>query len=178
MKKQHRYHRSKIFIYRTITASLPFIEVNLNLTSQQMLMLINGLKYVIPCQNQFSNQSTDQLVTKQYDKISTIIKNCLRDHRISTVDERAKQAFQTLKDILYKFQLKQLPRKLQLHAQHEYKTVQTIQSLLRRQRSDIIPFSERKGLPFEKCMYVCLSKPIRNELFYFRAFWGFDQTLL
>lgn len=103
-----------------------------------MLMFINGLKYIIPCQNRFSNQSTDQLITKQYDKISTIIKNCLWDHRISTVDERAKQAFQALKDILYKFQSKQLPRKLQMRAQREYKIVQTIQSLLRRQQSDII----------------------------------------
>jgi hypothetical protein len=137
-KKQHCYHRSKIFIYRTITASLPFIDVDLNLTSQQMLMFINGLKYIIPCQNQFSNQTTDELLTTQYDKISTIIKNCLWDHRISTADQRAKQAFQALKDILYQFQSKQLPRKLQMRAQREYKIVQTIQRLLCRQRSNII----------------------------------------
>ena len=46
-------HRSQIFIYRTITASLPFIEVDLNLTAQQMSMFINGLKYIIPCQKRF-----------------------------------------------------------------------------------------------------------------------------
>jgi hypothetical protein len=139
MKQHQCYHRSEIFIYKTISASLPFIEVDLKLTPMQMSMFINGLKYIIPCQNQFSHdQSIDQLITKQYDKISTIIKNCLWDHRISPVDERAKQAFQALKDILYKFQTKQLPRKLQLRAQREHKIVQTIQSLLRRQRSDII----------------------------------------
>ncbi|CAF1296249.1 unnamed protein product [Rotaria sordida] len=38
-------------IYTTITASLPFIEVDLNLSPQQMSMFINDLKYVIPCQN-------------------------------------------------------------------------------------------------------------------------------
>ena len=138
MKQQQRHHRSKIFIYTKITASLPFIDVDLNLTPQQMLMFINGLKYIIPCQNRFSNQSTDQLITKQYDKMSTIIKNCLWDHRIATADERGKQAFQALKDILYKFQSKQLPRKLQLRTQREHKIVQTIQKLLCHQRSNII----------------------------------------
>lgn len=73
-KKQHRYYRNKIFINRTITASLPFIDVDLNLSSQQMLIFINGLKYITPCQNQFFNQSTDELITTQYDKISTTIK--------------------------------------------------------------------------------------------------------
>lgn len=102
-------------------------------------MFINGLKYIIPCQNQFSKQqSIVELITKQYDKISTTIKNCLCDHQISTIDQRAKQAFQALKDILCKFQSKQLPRKFQLHAQRQYKIVQSIQSLLRRQRSNII----------------------------------------
>ncbi len=28
------------------------------------------------------------------------------------------------------------------------------------------------------CLFVCLSKPIRNELFYFKTFQSFDQTLL
>ena len=51
--KQQRGRRSNIFIYKTICAALPFIQVDLNLTPQQMAMFINGLKYIIPCQSQF-----------------------------------------------------------------------------------------------------------------------------
>jgi hypothetical protein len=130
-------HRSKTFIYRTITASLPFIEVDLNLTIQQMSMFINGLKYIIPCQKQFARKSIEQIVSKQYQNTSELIKRCLWDHRISTNDERAKQAFQALEHILPAFQLKKLPRKLTARAHHEHQLVQTVKRLLG-QRSDII----------------------------------------
>ncbi|CAF4900236.1 unnamed protein product, partial [Rotaria sp. Silwood2] len=88
-------------IYTTITASLPFIEVDLNLTPQKMSMFINGLKYVIPCQSRLSRKSIEQLVTEQYQRVSTIVKNCLNDHRLLTTDERAKHAFQTLGYLLH-----------------------------------------------------------------------------
>ncbi|CAF1054735.1 unnamed protein product [Rotaria sordida] len=55
-------------VYTTITASLPFIEVDLNLSPQEMSMFNNGLKYVIPCQSQFSSKSIEQLVSEQYQK--------------------------------------------------------------------------------------------------------------
>ncbi len=47
----------------------------------------------------------------------------------------------------------------------------------------IIPFSERKDYTaFKyggKCLkFVCPVKPIRNQLFYLKAFRGFDRTLL
>ncbi len=48
----------------------------------------------------------------------------------------------------------------------------------------IFPFSERKGYTAVKnclkfvCPSVCVSKPIRNELFYFSSFWCSDKTLL
>ena len=84
MKKQFRRRWNNIFIYTKITASLPFIEVDLKLTAMQMLMFINGFKYIIPCQNRlFSRQSINQIVTEQYQNISTIVKNCLNDHQMS-----------------------------------------------------------------------------------------------
>jgi hypothetical protein len=44
----------------------------------------------------------------------------------------------------------------------------------------IFPFSERKGYTAVKnCLkFVSLSKSIRNELFHFKVFRNFDQTLL
>ena len=93
--KQNFHHsrrrRSKIFIYTKITASLPFIEVDLNLTPQQMSMFINGLKYVITCQRQFSRRSMNEIMTEQYQKLSATVKDCLRDNSIVVTDQRAKQ---------------------------------------------------------------------------------------
>ena len=67
LKKQYDRHRSNVFVYKTITASSPFIEVDLKLSPQQMLMFIHGLKYVTPCQSRFSRQSIDDRVTEQYE---------------------------------------------------------------------------------------------------------------
>ena len=136
-KKQHDHHRSNVFVYKTITASSPFIEVDLNLTPQQMLMFIRGLKYIIPCQSRFSRQSVDELVTQQYQSISTTVKNCLQDHRMSITDERAKHAFSALQCLLYELHSQPVPKNLLRRAKHEYKIVRTIQHLLR-QRPDIV----------------------------------------
>jgi hypothetical protein len=137
MKKHHRRRRSSVFIYTKITASLPFIEVDLNLTSKQISIFINGLKYIIPCQSQFSRKSIDDIITEQYRTISKIVKDCLEDNRILTADQRARQAFQELEHIFHKCKSKKLPKKLKNRAQREYKLVQHIRRLIR-QRPDIV----------------------------------------
>ncbi|CAF5052148.1 unnamed protein product [Rotaria magnacalcarata] len=124
-------------IYTKITASLPFIEVDLNLTSKQMSMFIKGLKYVIPCQSRFSRKPIEQIVNEQYQNISTIVKNCLKDHYIPITDIRAKQAFQELKCLLSELYSKSIPRKLTIRAKREYKIVRSIQQLLHC-RTDIV----------------------------------------
>jgi hypothetical protein len=139
-KKQSRRHRrrSQIFIYKTITASSPFIQVDLNLTPQQMSMFINGFKYIIPGQIRLcSRKPTDEVIAEQYQNMSTIIKSCLKDHYIFVTDARAKQAFSTLERLLHDLYSKPLARKLLRRAQFEYRIVQSIQRLLR-QRPDII----------------------------------------
>ncbi|CAF1050666.1 unnamed protein product [Rotaria magnacalcarata] len=98
--RRRRRRRSNMSIYTKITASLPLIEVDLNLTSKQISMFIKGLKYVIPCQSRFSRKPIEQIVNEQYQNISTIVKNCLKDHCIPTTDTRVKQAFQELKTSL------------------------------------------------------------------------------
>ena len=138
MKKQsHRRRRSNIFIYKTITASSPFIEIDLKLTPAQMTMFINGFKYIIPSQSRFSRQPVNQILTEQYQKISSKVKDCLKDHRISIHDERTKQAFSAFERIINEFQFQKISKKLGRRAQHEYKIVRSIQRLLHR-RSDIV----------------------------------------
>ena len=64
MKKQHRHRRSNIFIYKTITASSPFIEIDLKLTPAQISMFIHGFKYILSCQSRFSRQSIDHIINE------------------------------------------------------------------------------------------------------------------
>lgn len=137
MKKQLN-RRSNIFIYRTITASSPFIEVDLQLTPQQMSMFIHGLKYIIPCQSRLSRKFIDQLVHEQYEQICQIVKECLKDHRMSSKDERAKQAFTALENLLYVTYSKQSSsRSLQRRARREFKTIKNVKSIMQ-QRPDIV----------------------------------------
>ena len=75
---------SNVFVYKTITASSPFIEVDLKLSPQQMLMFFHGLKYAVSCQSRFSRQSIDQRVTEQYESIT--LPSFL--HREQTQNER------------------------------------------------------------------------------------------
>jgi len=100
-------------------------------------MLIRGFKYVIPCQSQFSRQSIEHIISEQYQNISSIVKNCLKDHRIPIHDEHTKQAFSALQCIFSELQLHKLTNKLGRRAQYEYKIVRAIQRLLR-QRPDIV----------------------------------------
>jgi hypothetical protein len=100
-------------------------------------MFINGLKYVIPCQSRFGRKSIDEIISEQYQNLSTIVKDCLKDNRVLITDERAKQAFQVLEHIFHECKSKKLSKKLTTRVQREYKIVQYIKRLIR-QRSDIV----------------------------------------
>ncbi|CAF4314397.1 unnamed protein product, partial [Adineta steineri] len=83
-----------------------------------MSMFINGLKYIIPCQSRFSQKPIDDIITEQYKNVSTIVKDCLQDNRISTTDQLANQAFQALELIFQEYQSKNVSKKLKIRAQH------------------------------------------------------------
>lgn len=102
-----------------------------------MDMLINGLKYIIPYQSRFSRIPLEQRVTEEYENISTVVKGCLQDYRISLTDQRTKQAFQELKSIIHNVQSTQLPKRLQKRTKYQYKIVQSIQKLLQH-RPDVV----------------------------------------
>ncbi|CAF3146940.1 unnamed protein product [Rotaria sp. Silwood2] len=100
-RHHHRRRRSNIFIYTKITASLPFIEIDLNLTPQQMSMFINGLKYIRPCQIQYARRSIDEILTEQYQNISTIVKQYLNDNIILQIRAELEQRIvRSIQDIL------------------------------------------------------------------------------
>ncbi|CAF5162267.1 unnamed protein product, partial [Rotaria magnacalcarata] len=98
---------------------------------------MNGFKYITPCQSRFSRKSIDQIITEQYQKISSIVKDCLNDHRIPLHNEGAKKSFSVLESIFNHCQSQKVPEKLQRRAQHENKIIQSIKRLTCR-RSDIV----------------------------------------
>ena len=100
-------------------------------------MLINGFQYMIPCQCRFSGTPIDQIIAEQYQNVSTIIKDCLKDNPILITDQRAKQAFSALESIFKELQSRRISTRTRIRAQREYKLVKSIQCLLR-QRSDIV----------------------------------------
>lgn len=100
-------------------------------------MLNNGLKYVIPCQSRFSQVTSGEILKKQYLQVSNTVKDCLRDNKISTTNEHAKRAFLALQQVFFGLQNEKISKRLSSRAQHEYRTVRSIQRLLQ-QRPDIV----------------------------------------
>ena len=100
-------------------------------------MLINGLKYIIPCQSQFSRKSTDEVIKAEYERISAIVKKCLNNNQMSGTDAKAKAAFAALEQMMPDFYSKPLSRKLQQRAQREHRRMKRLRRLLR-SRPDII----------------------------------------
>ena len=139
-RKRSRSHhrRSNIYIHKTITASLPFIHVDLNLSPQQLSMINNGFQYVIPGQLRFSTRrSSTQILEEQFRTISTIVKSCLKDHYIFTADARAKAAFTALEHRLKDCYLKPWSKRSRRRAQRELSLMRSIQTILYR-RPDIV----------------------------------------
>ncbi|CAF1535766.1 unnamed protein product, partial [Adineta ricciae] len=138
-KRSHRRRRrrSEISIYKQITASTPFIQVDLKLTSAQMSMSMNGFKYVVPYQSQCSPKPIERILTDQYENTSFIVKNCLQDHRMSINNERSEMIFAQLRYVFKGLKSHKVPKKLTKRAQKEYQVVRSIRRLLR-QRPDIV----------------------------------------
>ena len=99
-------------------------------------MLMNGPKYILPCQSRFSRKSIDELVTSDFERLSTTVKKYLSNNCMSASDNRAQVAFRELKQMMTDLYSKPLSRKLHLRAQREHRQVKHLQKLLR-SRPDI-----------------------------------------
>ncbi|CAF3796518.1 unnamed protein product, partial [Rotaria sp. Silwood1] len=110
-------------------------------------MLSNGRKYIIPCQSRFSRQSMDEIAKREYEAISNTTKKSLDSNQMSITDERAKQAFPKLEQIINDIYSKPLPSKLYRRARREQRRVKRLQKLLHT-RPDIIVRRVDKGEGF------------------------------
>ncbi|CAF4117108.1 unnamed protein product [Adineta steineri] len=101
-------------------------------------MLMNGLKYIIPCQNRLSRQSKrKKIIEDTYDTISAKVMKCLGDNHTSIKDERANKAFSELKQLISDLYEKPLSRRLLRRARRQHKQIQRLQTFLS-SRPDII----------------------------------------
>ena len=116
---------------------MPFIEADLNLSSAQMAILMKGLIYITPCQSRFSRKSIDDIVTEQFVTLSKPVKGCLQDNGWLAREPKDKEAFPSLKDLLYQLQSSKLQRNLAIRVRREQKLVKSIQKLLCK-RPDIL----------------------------------------
>ncbi|CAF4741691.1 unnamed protein product [Rotaria socialis] len=123
-----------------MTSTIPIIDINIHLNLNELSMLKNGRKYIIPCQSYFNRQSRNDLAKTNYERISNIAKECIGKHQMSISDERAKVAFRELEQMIQELYTKPLSRKL-------YRIVKRLQKLIRTQ-SDIIIRRIDKGEGF------------------------------
>ncbi|CAF2073807.1 unnamed protein product [Rotaria magnacalcarata] len=130
-----------------MTSTMPFIDINIRLNLNELSMLKNGRKYIIPCQSYLNRQSRNDLAKKEYERISNIAKECIGKHQMSISDERAKQAFPELEKMIQELNTKPLSRKLYRRARREYHIVRRLQKLIHTQ-SDIIIRRIDKGEGF------------------------------
>ncbi|CAF3479434.1 unnamed protein product [Rotaria socialis] len=145
IKSHHR--RSNLFIYTKISSTLPFIEANIKLDVQPISILINGRKYVIPCQSYFSHKKRSEIAQKEYERISNIAKATIHNNQMSKTDERANKAFQELEQTMKDLYSKPLPSQLYRRARREHRRMKRLQTLLH-SRPDIIVRRIDKGEGF------------------------------
>ncbi|CAF3892197.1 unnamed protein product [Rotaria sp. Silwood1] len=123
-----------------------------------MSMLMNGFKYIIPCQSRLcSRQSINEIIHEQYQKIASTVKDCLNDHRIPIAGARTIQIFSELERTLHQLQSQKLSKVLGKRAQYEYKIVRSIQRLIHRRKDIVVRRTDKnkvfyigKAIDFER----------------------------
>ena len=89
-------------------------------------MLAYGPKYVPRCQSYFSLSSIDKIIVREFDRISSVIMNCLTMNCVSISDDRAKLFFGSLKHLIGQLYKEKLPLKLFRSVQREQLIVRNI----------------------------------------------------
>lgn len=130
-----------------MSSSLPFIDTNLNLSLESTSILIHNRKYILPCQNRFSRRPLNEIIKKEYERVSDDVKQSIGKNQMSVTDGRAKQAFPELEDMIENLYSKPLSPKLYRRARHEHRIVKRLQKLLH-SRPDIVVCRIDKGEGF------------------------------
>ena len=119
-------------IFSHIVPSSPIIEVACNLSSKQVSCLTNGPKYVPPCQSRFSRRPIDKIITREYKNIVQCFQNGLTQNCMSYSDQRAKEFFVDVENLLRRLYMTPLSPKLLARAQYEHRMIKSIQRQIKK----------------------------------------------
>ena len=106
------------------------VEVATPFSNQHLLLLARGPKYVPKCQSHFGSRSVEDIIDREYQKMSPIIRNCLTDNCVSATDERSKLFFVSLKNLLRQLYMTKLSSELFRLARQEHLLTKNIQHQL------------------------------------------------
>ncbi|CAF1492095.1 unnamed protein product, partial [Adineta steineri] len=112
-----------------ILPSSPIIEVDSSLSSKQLAFLANGPKYVPTCQSRFSHSNIDVIIKQEYETIIKSFKNTLTDNCLSISDQRAKEFFMSIENLLCQLQTQSVSHRLSTRIRHDDKLIRSIQRI-------------------------------------------------
>ena len=131
-------------MFSHILPSSPIVEVALPLLSKQVSFLGNGPKYIAPCQNRLSRQSIDDIIIREHVNIVEAFKIGFTKNQTSASDQRAKDFFISIENILHRLYTTSLPRQLLERAQYEQRMIQSIQRQLKISNGIVRPSDKSK----------------------------------
>jgi hypothetical protein len=114
----------------SLLPSSAIIEVATPFSEKHLSVLAFGPKYVPKCQSHFTSTAIEDIIEREYQRMTSVIVNCLTDNCVSASDERAKLFFLALKTLLTQLYKTKLPLKLFRHVQQEYLLTEYIRSQL------------------------------------------------
>ena len=108
-----------------------------SLSSRQLAFLADGSKYIPACQSRFSRLPINTVIEQEYEKLIEFFKAGLNDNCMPASDQRAKECFASIKDLLYQYYTKPLSPRLLARARYDHQMVKSIQHILK-QRNIVI----------------------------------------
>ena len=121
------------------------MKLRLYLHQNNFSLITHGPKYVPPCQNRFTTrQSIDEIIQKEFQMIADAFKMGLNKNQMSTSDQRAKDFFQSIEQLLRQLYTKPLSPKLYARAQYEHRMIRNIQRRLKQSNTIIRPTDKSK----------------------------------
>ncbi|CAF4171925.1 unnamed protein product, partial [Rotaria sordida] len=110
----------------------PIVEVASTLQPKHFSYLTNGPKYVPPCQSRFSNGTIDKIILHEYNHIIQSFEKDLTKNCISASDQRAKDFFTDIENLLRRLYTNMLPPKLLARAQYEHRIMKSTRRQLKK----------------------------------------------
>ncbi|CAF1301890.1 unnamed protein product, partial [Rotaria sordida] len=112
--------------------SSPIVEVASPLPPKHFSYLTNGPKYVPPCQSRFSSGTIDKIILREYNHIIQSFEKGLTKNCISASDQRAKDFFTGIDDLLRRLHTNTLSPKLLARAQYEHRIMKSTQRQIKK----------------------------------------------